>query len=99
MAGVYAKLAIVASAKKTPIAPTWSRTKNLLIKSQMLYQLSYRGVAAGILLSAVASFKRPGRLQKFDAANDRKLSAQLSQFRVQIDCTDAFREFRAVRVQ
>jgi hypothetical protein len=25
------------------IAPTWTRTKNLLIKSQLLYQLSYRG--------------------------------------------------------
>jgi hypothetical protein len=24
-------------------APTWTRTKNLLIKSQLLYQLSYRG--------------------------------------------------------
>jgi hypothetical protein len=25
-------------------APTWTRTKNLLIKSQLLYQLSYRGL-------------------------------------------------------
>lgn len=42
----------------TASASTWSRTKNLLIKSQMLYQLSYRGVAAGILLSAGDRFKR-----------------------------------------
>ena len=42
------------------IAPTWTRTKNLMIKSHLLYQLSYRGRAAGILLSVCPGFKRRG---------------------------------------
>ena len=29
-------------------APTRTRTENLLIKSQLLYQLSYRGAGAGL---------------------------------------------------
>jgi hypothetical protein len=35
-------------------APTWTRTKNLLIKSQLLYQLSYRGLSFKV--KVVASF-------------------------------------------
>lgn len=52
----------------------------------MLYQLSYRGVAAGILLSGVASFKRPGCSQN--------LISQMSGNCRQV----SFHEFRAVRV-
>ena len=41
-------------------APTWTRTKNLLIKSQLLYQLSYRGMSAALAFAASPGQPFPG---------------------------------------
>ena len=43
-------------------APTWTRTKNLLIKSQLLYQLSYRGLVFKLQYFASCDFSRGASL-------------------------------------